>query len=155
MDKVFDALNSKRFRGEKMYNSALHQINSIVENTLQEAVEFFGNLQKQDFSGRISRPPSFDGIILTINGILYYYKTEKEVNSDIYILTSKFTQDVLENLFGTFRQRGGSNINPTSRVFRTLFRSQSVNCLIKPLDTSNYEYSAAESELLFEQLNEN
>lgn len=154
MDRVFECLNSKRFRGEKMYNSALHQINPIVENTLLEAVDFFRNLQKQDFSGRVSRPPCFDGMILTINGIMYYYRTEKEDNPDIYVLTSKFTQDILENLFGTFRQRGGSNVNPTSRVFRTLFRSQTVNCLIKPLETSNYEHSSTESDLLLSKSNE-
>lgn len=136
-----------------MYNSALHQINPIVENTLKEATIFFGNLRKQDFSGRVSRPPCFDGIIQTINGILFYYQKEKEKNPDIYIITSKFNQDILENLFGTFRQRGGSNVNPTSRIFRNLFRSHTVNCLIKPTDTANYECSTSELDLLFDDAN--
>lgn len=150
MDKLFDCLNSKRFRADKMFNSALHKINPIVENTLQKATECFETLQKQDFAGKISRPPCFDGMIQTINGILLFYKNEQKNNPDIYVLTTKFSQDALEHLFGKIRQKGGSNVNPTARSFRTLFRSVTVNCLIKPPESSNYEDSAMEPDLLLE-----
>lgn len=142
MNKVFDCLNSKKFFGSKYYDSALHQKNLHVEKTLSDAIPYFNSIEKIDNSGRISRPPCFDGICQTLRGILCLFKEEQKQDDDIYILTSKLTQDALENLFGAIRQKCGYNVNPTARVFRTTFRSNIINCLMKPVQSANYEEAA-------------
>jgi hypothetical protein len=38
-----------------------------------------------------------------------------------YFLTSRLNQDLIENTFSIFRQRGGFNRNPTASTFRTSF----------------------------------
>lgn len=110
-----------------------------VEKTLSDAIPYFDTLEKIDNSGRISRPPCFDGICQTIRGILLLFKEEQNQDDDIYILTSKLTQDALENLFGAICQKCGYNVNPTARIFRMAFRSNIINCLIKPVQSANYE----------------
>lgn len=145
MDQTFDCLNSKRFRADKPFNSALHFKNPGVEKALLQAVPYYTELVKVSLNGKISRPPCFDGIIQTINGILLYYQQEKRENADIYILTSKLNQDVLENFFASVRQKGGYNLNPTSRIFRTSFRSYTISNLIKPIGGS---YEADKDEYL-------
>jgi len=52
---------------------------------------------------------------------------EEEMNNNlIFLLTNRLNQDVIENLFSIFRQRGGYNKNPTSKTLRTSFRSTCV-----------------------------
>ncbi|CAG4916445.1 unnamed protein product [Colias eurytheme] len=48
-------------------------------------------------------------------------------------------QDVCENLFARFRQKSGSNRNPTAKQLRTIFRSSIVNSLIKLPSSKNCE----------------
>lgn len=120
---------------------------------MRNAIPYFTKLKKLGSNGNISRPPCFDGLLQTIKGILYLYKTEREENDDIYLLTNKLNQDALENLFGTFRQKGGYNLNPTGRIFRTTFRTYVVNNLIKPVKEANYEDSY--EELLIDENKEN
>jgi len=62
-----------------------------------------------------------------------------------YLLTSRLNQDIIENTFSVFRQRGGFNRNLTARTFRTSFRFQAKHNLMKSTDLSNcetnYEYN--------------
>lgn len=153
IDQIFDCLNSRRFKASKPYSSALHRKHPYIEKALRSAIPYFTKLEKVGSNGSISRPPCFDGLVQTINGILLYYRTEREENDDIYILTNKLNQDALENLFGTFRQKGGYNLNPTGRIFRTNFRTYVVNNLIKPAKEANYEDSY--EELLIDENEEN
>lgn len=53
-------------------------------------------------------------------------------------MTYRLNQDVIENLFGIYRMRGGCNRNPMSKRLRAKFRSNLLNNLIK-LDKSNCE----------------
>lgn len=54
------------------------------------------------------------------------------------LCTRRINQDALENLFSVFRQRGGFNRNPTVRTFRYTFKHVTINTLIKPPETTNY-----------------
>jgi len=42
-----------------------------------------------------------------------------------YLLTIRLNQDVIENTFSVFRQRGGFNRNPTARIFSVSSKTQS------------------------------
>jgi len=56
-----------------------------------------------------------------------------------YLLTSRLNQDIIENTFSVFRQRGDFNRNPTARTFRTSFRFQANHNLMKATDSSTCE----------------
>lgn len=139
VNNLFDCLNSRKFRSNNPFNSSIHHKHSIVKATLIEAMPIFSNLKKISFKQKVSRPPCFDGIVQTVNGILKLYDNEIQETPDAYILTTRLNQDVLENLFSIFRQKGGYNRNPTVKLFRMLFRAQSVNNLIRPPSSSNCE----------------
>ena len=51
-------------------------------------------------------------------------------------LTNRLNQDVIENLFSIFRQRGGYNKNLTSKTLRTSFRSTRVFSLCQSKETN-------------------
>lgn len=88
--------------------------------------------------GHRSRPPSFDGILITINSILQLHKDIKTEEFP-YILTTRLNQDVIENFFAVLRQKGGYNKNPTVKEFRTSFKSCFINSIIKTPEKANCE----------------
>lgn len=54
----------------------------------------------------------------------------------MFLLTNRLNQDVFENLFSIFRQKGGYNKNPTSRTLRTSFRSSCIYSLCNSKETN-------------------
>lgn len=82
-------------------------------------------------------PDCFCNLELSLISLLDFWDVLKADRRE-YILTAKLLQDVLENIFSVYRNRCGSNCNPTSDVFRrnfqyscmvTLLSSNSANCL--------------------------
>lgn len=139
MDKLFDCLNSKTLFAKNPYRSALSDNNTYVMDTLQKATDILSNLTKISTTNKkISRPYCFDGLLLTIRGILMLFEEEKKHGTQ-YILTNRLNQDVLENQFSIYRQKGGYNRNPTARTLRTIFRSNAVHSLMTPSAASNCE----------------
>lgn len=110
MNNLFDCLNSRSLFSHKTF--------------LLEASKYFLNLTKIK-KGKISQPPCFKGFTQTINAILQFFEEEKS-NNIAFLITNRLNQDVLENLFSIFRQKGGYNKNPTARTIRTSIRS---NCI--------------------------
>lgn len=123
MNKLFDCLNSRSLFSSNPYNSALNH-SGTVKTFLLKASEYFLNLKKIK-KGKISQPPCFKGFTQTINAILSFFEEEKS-NEITFLMTNRLNQDVLENLFSIFRQKGGYNKNPTSRTIRTSIRSNSI-----------------------------
>jgi len=121
MNKLFDCLNSRTIISNNPYNCALSDV--VKEKPfLMKASTYFTNMYKYKI-GKMTRPPCFNGIRLTINGILNLFEEEKQ-NGILFLLTNRFNQDILENL-SIFRQKGGYNKNLIATTLRTLFRS---NC---------------------------
>ncbi|CAG9825303.1 unnamed protein product [Phaedon cochleariae] len=81
-----------------------------------------------------TRPASFNGLIWSINAIMCLYEQQKELGFP-YLLTNRLNQDILENSFAGYRQRGGYNV----RTFRTTFRMTAKINLMKPSNLSNCE----------------
>lgn len=137
MDKLFDCLNSRTISSKNPYNAALME-NSIVHQTLKDSLKILPNLTKVDkITKNVSKPPCFSGICQTVRGVLLLFESEKTKNK--FILTNRLNQDVIENLFSIYRQKGGYNRNPTARQFRMSFRSNAINSLIRPPTSSNCE----------------
>lgn len=141
INNLFDALNCKYPYSSKPCNLPLCDENLQVVSALKEGTELFKKLKKCTGDGsevKYSVVPCFTGMLQSINAILMLhadYKT-KELP---YILTGRLNQDPLENLFSTFRQRGGYNRNPTCRTFSGLFKSHIVSNLMKPPENTNCE----------------
>lgn len=116
-------------------------------NAIREAKAVFQNLHKISFKkGKeglrkkmLTRPPCFDGIVQTCEGVTQLLNEEITDRKIQYIITGKLNQDPIENLFSRFRQKGGSNRNPTAKLLRTIFRSCLVNSLTKLPKTKNCE----------------
>ncbi|KAL4083888.1 hypothetical protein QTP88_029204 [Uroleucon formosanum] len=85
-----------------------------------------------------SRPYSFNGLEWTINAVINIYEEQSKLGFK-YLLTARLNQDVIENTFSVFRQRGGYNTNPTAKAFRITFKMLSNMQLMKPSVLSNCE----------------
>lgn len=129
MDKLFDCLNSRNLFSKNPYNCALTDF-GVVKSFLLNAANYFNDIFKVSYKGKETRPPCFNGFTQTINGVLCFFDEELKNNGITFLITNRLNQDVLENLFSIFRQKGGYNKNPTVRIIRTSFRSTCVFSLI-------------------------
>lgn len=138
INNLFDCLNSKQLYSVNPYACALSPERPVVQETLEEAITIFETIQKEMAPGRYTRPDCFDGMVHTLRSVLGIYHYQKELGFK-FLLTNRLNQDPIENKFASIRQRGGFNMNPTVRSFRTTFRlSLKVN-LLKPSKFSNCE----------------
>lgn len=133
MNNLFDCLNSRSLYNCNPYKTALTHSGN-VKIFLLESLNYFSNLKKIK-NGKISQPPSFKGFTQTINGILQFFEGKKS-NEIIFVMTNRLNQNVLDNLFSIFRQKGGYNKNPTSRTITTSIRSSCIFSLCSPKGTN-------------------
>lgn len=135
LNNLFDCLNSRCLYDSNPMKCALSVKSPQIKKTLEEGILVMEKLSKVSKTGVVSRPPCFDGLVLTINSILLLY--EQEIfNKKSYLITSRLNQDVLENFFAIVRQRGGSNRNPSVRIFRAIFRTNAIHQIMKPPSTN-------------------
>lgn len=64
-------------------------------------------IKKLIHQGKMKRPFCFDGLIQTINGIIEIWNREKADSEQLYIITSHFNQDPIENLISMLRYNRG------------------------------------------------
>jgi hypothetical protein len=150
VDRLFDALNSKYLYSKKPCNRALSDSHVEVLTALEEGYKLFKRVQKIDKKGKLSRPPCFDGILLSINTIRQLFEENKHDNYS-FLLTGRLNQDPLENLFSVLRQKGGYNRNPTVRTFQAALKSNMITNLMRPLleDTGDYNNVATVSSIKY------
>lgn len=137
MNTLFDCINSYTFYTIIPYDCAISNTDPIVLETLAKSLNRIDNLRKITNCGLII-VPWFSGLALPITSTISLYKELKESNKDCFTITRKRNQDFVENLFSIFKQKGGYNKKPTTRVFRT-FRSVAVNSFLKESDISNWQ----------------
>jgi hypothetical protein len=138
VNDLFDALNSRELYCSNPQACAISSERPLIQQTLENALEPLEKMTKEMSPGKHTRPDCFDGMIQTIRAVLAIYNRNKSFGYT-YLLTSRLNQDPIENKFAAFRQRGGFNMNPTVRTFRSTFRlSLKVN-LLKPSRSSNCE----------------
>ncbi|KAF0717771.1 Uncharacterized protein FWK35_00034244, partial [Aphis craccivora] len=135
INRTFDCLNSKKLYTSNPYTCAISEERPGQLNLLLNSKNWCEQLRKT-YNGKETRPPCFDGLVQTINAIQMLYIQQQKLGYT-FLLTSRLNQDVIENLFSVFRQRGGFNRNPTAKTFRTTFRINILVNLIKSSDASN------------------
>lgn len=138
VDNLFDALNSKHLYTRKPCNAALSDQNQHVLCAIDKGLELFTELIKVTKDCKMSRPPCFNGWLLSIKGIKMIHEIGKK-EGFTYLLTGRLNQDPVENFFSIMRQKGGYNKNPTVRSFSGAFKSNFVINLMKPPQSSNCE----------------
>ena len=84
-----------------------------------------------------TRPPCFEGLIQDINAILEMH-TDLVVSGPLaFLMSGRFNQDCLENLFSQIRARGGHRFNPSAREFRFAYRILCSNFIIARIPSAN------------------
>lgn len=147
VNDLFDALNSRTLYSVKQCSCALNDTNDHVLSALEKAKDLFSNLRKISKKQEGTRPPCFDGVLLTIQSVVQIYEEQKNKGFS-FLLTARLNQDVLENFFSVIRQRGGYSRNPTVRTFQAAFKANCVQNLMKPPKTSSYEAEVDATNLL-------
>ncbi len=116
-DTLFNAFNSKSMRSTRKMGHAFKE-GSGHKNFLRESQTFLGTIKTQD--GR--ELPCIVGWKICINALFSLWEHLKEDSSFKFLLTSRFNQDCIENLFGVMRGRGHFNDNPDCRAFKASFK---------------------------------
>ena len=121
MDRVFDILNSRNPLGQG-FKSPIRKANEHVWwPFLQEFSHYIMQLRTTTGKCLHSHPKQtgFIGLYITIQSIRGVYDGLCNVDMPTlqYLLTYKFSQDLIELLFNAIRARGGWCLNPTPMYF--------------------------------------
>lgn len=147
MNDLFDSLNSNSMLSTKPHEKPLCQDFIWHFVHFDKMTEFFKNLQKiNKKKGTLSRPPCFDGLLLTLQVVQDLFTKESSFITDYkpylkskkyFLFTRRLNQDPLENFFSVVRQRNGYNRNPSARGFRTAFAQITNFAFIKYSEQTN------------------
>ena len=127
MDNLFDLLNSRRKRADKPARCAIAK----ESTNLKLLASFREWVAKWEFTGaRVqSTIKCHQGLQISLQSI-YALSCELMNDGFIFVCTSRFNQDCLENVFAAIRSKQGWNENPTPAQFHAAFRSAIILSLI-------------------------
>lgn len=121
MNDLFDSMNSRYSMDPHPRRKPLSADSMWHFIHFSKMLKYFENLQKiSSKNGKMSRPPCFEGIMLTMKSIQDLFQQEIDVleykpfMKNYFLLTGRLNQDPLENFFSVVRQKNGYNRNPTS-----------------------------------------
>lgn len=144
MNKLFDTLNSKTLSSRNVYNAALQESNTS-RIFLEEMKSYVRNVY---VPGNIHWK---SGLVQTINGILNLLDEALETLNINFLFTSRFNQDIIENLFGLIRSKGGNNTHPSvyeinfiiAKIIsmKLVFSSNTTNCETDDDDFLNFDWT--------------
>lgn len=132
LNDITDSLNSKHMDDKNPYKQPLSNTNLRPLHCLEAAIPYV--LAWKTLDGL--NPPCFEGLVQTLRGILMLYE-DIYSSGNKFLLTGRFNQDPLENLFGVLRHRGGYNSNPSAKEFRRNLQHAISIRLLDPPDTAN------------------
>jgi len=159
LNDVFDVLNSRSWSGQGNKSPMTVKNYKEKENILLNAVAIFSNLKiyiaprKQTKPIVLPRPKKLDllintckkrpavGLIVSIRSILAISKSllTRSNQPFLYISTYRFSQDLLELLFGVVRSKLGTNNNPNVLEFKLILRKLWHHNMLVPVKTGNCE----------------
>lgn len=142
MDKLFDCLNSKSKYSKNKFGNAF-TVNSEIAAFLDYMADYVSKI-------KIVKKVTvycFNGLIQTINGIREVALQIQSENIGIdYLLTSRFNQDPIENLFAQIRGANGHNKNPSVFEFNhNIAKITAIKILSQFSKVSNCEEDLDES----------
>ena len=129
-DNLFDIMNSSYLFSAKKLHRPISLNSHEQMEYLQKAEKYLAGLVPQ---GRKSELPFLSGWIRNIKSLrLLLNDTELT-----YIRTRRICQDMIENLFGQIRAKGGNRDTLTVQQFRYIYRSVCVDKLQETIKDSN------------------
>ena len=150
-DSVFDCVNCSTLHSTKNLKCPLNDT-SPNKKFMKEAIIFIKKLKvfngNEEVTGRIK---CLKGWAITLSAILAIWDHLKANHAFKYILTRRLNTDPIENFFGTIRQQGGNNDNPTPVQFVSAFRKLFFSSFL----TSSAGNCAADFDDLIAQCTEN
>ena len=130
-DQLFDVLNSK-FTAGKFSKAPMRSTNKAYwSKVFRDAEAYIRELRFEDGQKIIEsqRKAAFIGFILNMKSFKCIFDQYVEGGFIFYLLTHKFTQDGLENFFGSIRASLGNNDNPTTVAFLAAYKRKIVGSL--------------------------
>lgn len=121
MNSVIDACNTYKLISRNCRKRPISENNPQISQTLKHFILFSKSWKIKSKNNVFCRPPCFQGLTLTVSGILNLYKEIKLQNSDFEFATGLVNQDSVEHCHSLLRGRGGFNMNPTARSYRLSF----------------------------------
>ena len=133
-DQLFDVFNS----GRKIYKLKPHR--AAIRRTsvhIPFLLDCFQWINRWTVVGSRVPLPFIDGWRQTIAATLMLWNSLHRDHGFHYLLTNRFNQDCLENLFGVIRQSGLCRDNPTPEQFGSAIRHALINILLKSSENWN------------------
>lgn len=149
LNDLFDSLNSSYLYDPNPNKRPLADDTAWHFERFKEVIGIFKKIEKVTYDkktkkNKYSRPPCFDGLLMTIRAISDLFEQESDLwkckySKDLkknhsntptskpfkkpkfFLMTRRLNQDPLENFFSVVRQKNGYNRNPTVRLFRCSF----------------------------------
>jgi len=129
MNKLFNILNSKTKEGSKDFNRPFKNTTSQRQHLLSmlDAFKCMHVLETKIvnvelvFNDVTHRITFLKGWQITINSLLHLWD-DIDKPLQYSLCTYRLNQDCLENLFGSFRNQNGNNVNPTPIQFLWTFK---------------------------------
>lgn len=138
INNIFDCLNSRVVKDSNCYKSALSVFRDIPKKTLQNSLTYFESIRVYENEKLRNNIYCIEGFSWTIRAVLCLWEDLKLENKK-YLLTSRISQDPVENAFSVIRQRGGYNPQPTVQQFRLALQNNMHIRLQAPVETGNCE----------------
>lgn len=146
IDTIFDCCNSLSSRDPKFCRRPFSH-SSPHMHEITTGIDFFESLKainRQTGEDRTSYLKCLNGWIITLKAISLLWRKLYSEGIASFLITRQLNQDPLENFFGSIRQQGGNNDNPTpiqfQRAYKKLFHSN-----LLQVNTGNCEDDIDES----------
>ncbi|KAH7978418.1 hypothetical protein HPB49_005480 [Dermacentor silvarum] len=98
--------------------------NSSGAERIKEMLDFLNKWEHQTDNGHFLSDSTAEGLRVTLTSTLEMLEYLRKEFGFIYLLTSRLSQDKVENFFGIVRMSSGCNTHPTPQQFLL-----TVNCL--------------------------
>ena len=115
----------------------MHNQREKYHATVELLMNFSSTIEKMQIGNKNDWKPVQTGIPLCTESVLHF--SNGMLNTNIFLLTSRLTQDCLENLFSTIRFKG-----PSPLEFKSALKIVTVAQFLFTKDNSNYQVDESE-----------
>jgi len=134
-DQLFNAFNSNTVRSAQKMGHAISE-SSAHEEFFKSILQYLDNISLAKSQKLL---PCIRGWKITITAITQMWQQLQMHSQYSFLLTRRFNQDCIENLFSVIRGMGGNRDNPDVQQFQSSFRYVLINKLFSPSLGANCE----------------
>ena len=122
VNDIFDLFNTRTPTDSKCFAYGLNLESQL--NLLHESIVLFESLRVLTNSNRCRKSIIWfqKGFLVSISSLQALYENLRQTYKVKYLLTSRLTQDALENIFSLIRSMGSRSLHPNPLEFKYRFR---------------------------------